>query len=375
MKSADKRILETILASPTAPYREHIVQSRIEVLALRMGCQVRRDRWGNTYVTYRQGRARPIAFTAHMDHPGFEILTDGKNPRARLLGGVLPSVMRGAPVVIHSQPKKPQPQQIAAIAPGIPGVIRQVHTREVPGVRRPEVIVDLRLQAAVHTGDFGHFNFPGTTYRGNLLQSKAHDNLLSCVLILATIGRLRRRNRSANLLGVFTRAEEVGFVGAGGVLRSKVLRPTRPLVVLECSKARGEVTMGGGPVLRVGDRMTCFDAKMDLWLSSQASALKKQAPQFQYQRALMTGGACEASLFMLHDRRVGAIAIPLRNYHNMTDDGGIGPEIIDLRDFDNALLLLEHLAMHPPEASTQRHARRQLDQIFQNNSRRLSKTR
>ena len=71
MKATEKRILEAILGSPTAPYREHIVQSRIETLALRMGAQVRRDRWGNTYVSYRSGRAHPIAFTAHMDHPGF----------------------------------------------------------------------------------------------------------------------------------------------------------------------------------------------------------------------------------------------------------------------------------------------------------------
>ena len=89
----------------------------------------------------------------------------------------------------------------------------------------------------------------------------------------------------------------------------------------------------------------------------------------------MTGGACEASLFQLHGRRVGAMAMPLRNYHNMTDNGRIGPEIVDLEDFDNMLLLLEHLALHPPATATHRTFKRELDKIFQKNARLLERTR
>jgi len=261
------------------------------------------------------------------------------------------------------------------LKPGVHGSIRQVASRDIPGGGRPEIIVDLQLDGEAAKGDYGYFDFPGVELRGNLLRAKAHDNVLSCVMILATMDRLRRASRDANLLGVFTRAEEVGFVGAGGVLRSNVLRPTRPLVVLECSKARGDVTLGGGPVLRVGDRMTCFDPSMDLWLTHEAAALQKVAPQFQFQRALMTGGACEASLFQWHGRRGGALAMPLNNYHNMTDNGRIGPEIVDLDDFDNMLLLLEHLAVHPPAAATHRQAKRQLDMIFLKNARRLATSR
>ena len=67
--------------------------------------------------------------------------------------------------------------------------------------------------------------------------------------------------------------------------------------------------------------------------------------------------------------------MPLRNYHNMTDHGKIGPEIVDLDDFDNMLALLEHLALHPPGAATQRRARRELDKIFLKNARRLANSR
>jgi endoglucanase len=375
MKASERRILRAILDSPTAPFSEHRVQARIEALAREMGCSVQRDRWGNTYVWYRQGRARPLALSAHMDHPGFEVVTGGRRARARLLGGVLAETLRGAPVVFHAPVQQPLQRPLEAFAPGIRGRIRTVHSRPVRGARRPEITVELDLEDAIGHDHFGHFDFAGVDMRGNHLHSKAHDNLMSCVLILATMDRLRRRHRDANLLGVFTRAEEVGFIGAGGVLRSDILRPSRPLVVLECSKAFGAVQLGGGPVLRVGDRMTCFDPWMDLWLSQAAAAVQKRKAAFHFQRALMTGGACEASLFQLHGRQVGALAMPLLNYHNMTHDGRIGPEIVDLRDFDNALLLLEHLAQNPPTAASRQTARRSLDDIFRKSSRRLLRSR
>jgi endoglucanase len=310
-----------------------------------------------------------------MDHPGFEVLTAGRQTRARLLGGVLPETLRGAPVVFHRQPERPVPHPLQPFAAGIRGRIQHVHTRKIAAARRPEVTVDLQLEDEVGIGDFGYFDFAGVDIRGDRLHSKAHDNLMSCVLILATMDRLRRQRSEANLLGVFTRAEEVGFVGAGGVLRSAALRPSRPLVVLECSKAFGAVRLGEGPVLRVGDRMTCFDPWMDLWLGQEAATLQKSRRSFRFQRALMTGGACEASLFQLHERRVGALAMPLLNYHNMTDDGRIGPEIVDLRDFDNAVLFLDHLARHPPQRASRTAARASLDAIFKKGSQRLLRSR
>jgi endoglucanase len=123
--------------------------------------------------------------------------------------------------------------------------------------------------------------------------------------------------------------------------------------------------MDGGPVLRVGDRMTCFDPEMDLWLADTASRLVKLNPRFAFQRALMTGGACEASLFQLHGRRVGALAMPLGNYHNMTARGGIGAEFVSIGDFDQALLWLEAMAKHPPQPRVVKTRRAELDAIFE----------
>ncbi len=371
MNVSERRLLHSILTQPTAPFREHYVRAALERAARAMGLRPRHDRFGNLYIAYRRGQARPLALTAHMDHPGFEVLVPGRRVRAALLGGVEPQNLRGSRVRLYADAAKHHAHPPVRPPHPVRGRITAVHAVLPPGARRPKVEVDIACEADVALPAFGHFDLPGMELHGGMLRSKALDNLLSCALILATFARLRRRRAVANVLGVFTRAEEVGFVGAGGVLRSKILTPQRPLVVLETSKALPSAPLGEGPVLRVGDRMTCFDPGMDLWLTDCAAELAKLQPGFRWQRALMTGGTCEASLFMLHGRRVGALAMPLGNSHNMTPRGGIGPEFISTSDFDQGLLLLEHLAAHPPRSNHLESHRAELDGIFTRLSPRL----
>ena len=371
MNVFERRLLQTLLTQPTAPFREHYVRAVIEATARRLDLRTRRDRFGNVYVAYRQGRAAPIAFTAHMDHPGFEVVSGGRRPRAALLGGVRPANLRGARVVFYADPPHLRRRPPAVPPAPVRGRIVGVHAHLPRGTSRPSIEVDVACASAVEPGSFGHFDLPGFELERDRLGSKALDNLLSCVAILAALARLRRRRATADVLGVFTRAEEVGFVGAGGVLRSRALAASRPLVVLETSQASALAPIGQGPVLRVGDRMTTFDPAMDVWLSDAAGTLARRRKGFRFQRALMTGGACEASLYMLHGRRVGAIALPLGNYHNMTTRGGIGSEHISASDFDHLLVLLEHLGKNPPEPAVVRARRGQLDAIYARLSSRL----
>jgi endoglucanase len=361
---SERRLLQSILNQPTAPFREHYVRAVLERTARRLDLRVRRDRFGNLYIGYRQGRARPLTFTAHMDHPGFEVVHAGKRARALLLGGVEPQRLQGVRVRLY--PDSESVRRAPPVRPpaSVCGRIAAVHTSAQPGERRSRVEVEIACESEVQADAFGHFDLPSMELHGRRLHSKALDNLLSCALILATMARLRRRRAAADVLGVFTRAEEVGFVGAGGVLRATLLAPRRPLVVLETSKALPVTPIGAGPVLRVGDRMTAFDPGMDVWLAERASAVANSRKGFAYQRALMTGGACEASLFTLHGRRVGAIALPLGNYHNMTARGGIGAEYISTVDFDHAVVLLEDLSSNPPASDPMRARRRELDAIF-----------
>ena len=367
MKQTERRFLESILRLPTAPFREQYVSAALERAARRYELTVKHDRYGNLYVGYRKGRAEPIAFTAHMDHPGFEITEGGARAKGLFLGGVTPEHLSGAAVACYPEPSErdlthgpPEP---------VRGHIRRVTQHPLPG-RRPEQWLDLEFESAVRSGSFGCFDI-ACEIDASVLRAGALDNLLSCALILTALGTLKRRGVTADVLGVFTRAEEVGLVGAGGVLRSPILSPERPLVVLETSKELPGFRIGAGPVVRVGDRMTAFDPRMDLWLSTEAKALGAREPDFVSQRALMTGGACEASLYVLHGRPVGALALALGNYHNMTPETGIGPEYVSMTDAEQLLAFLEHLAVNPLDPALVHTRRAELDAVFERLSPRL----
>ena len=76
-------ILRATLSIPTAPFHEHGVAAQVRAFARERGLPVRADRFGNLIVRLRRGRSQPIAFAAHMDHPGFEVV--GVNGRTATL--------------------------------------------------------------------------------------------------------------------------------------------------------------------------------------------------------------------------------------------------------------------------------------------------
>ena len=67
---------------------------------------------------------------------------------------------------------------------------------------------------------------------------------------------------------------------------------------------------------------------------------------FRYQRKLMDGGTCEATVLTRAGYGVGAVALPLKNYHN-AGRNGLRPEIIDLDDAVWLVELLVGVALHP----------------------------
>ena len=76
-----------------------------------------------------------------------------------------------------------------------------------------------------------------------------------------------------------------------------------------------------------------------------SALLAKRTKSFQYQRALMPGGTCEATVYDAYGFTAASICVPLGNYHNMdAARKKIGPEYIDLSDWNNMVKLFIHLA-------------------------------
>ena len=329
--------LREILTLPTAPFHEQQVTARVKAFARERGLGLKEDRAGNLVLEYRNPRRgqAPVAFTCHTDHPGFEVIrARGRQATLRLLGGVDEPTLRNSRIVL--------------VTPG--GRVKA----EVLGVtmaadrRKDDTTLRVRSASPVAEGDWGHFDLVRLSLAGGKIRSKAIDNVLSAALILKLLDDFSAAGRRAHVYGVFTSAEEVGFVGAMELMRSPMLPKGIPMVVMETSRELPGFKIGRGPVIRVGDRLSIYDDELTRWLTETAEGLAKQDKEFQFQRALMPGGACEASLYQLEGRPTCALAVALANYHNMGPRGAAA-EWVSRADAEGMLKLLAALTAAGPQ--------------------------
>lgn len=323
-------LLERLLSLPTAPFHERFVSRFLceELGKARLDFTV--DEYGN--IVAELGGAPFFACVAHMDHPGFEITgvsaRDARVVDARWFGGVEAKYFLGARVVVYDQDTG------AARARGRVGKF----TKNVQG--RVESMV-LRLTRTVRAGDFGTWDLVPFRRDKNLIHTKGADDLVGCAAILTMLKEVRRRKVETGVRAVFTRAEEYGFLGTLGMIRSERLPSSTKIISVETSKALPGVVLGGGPVIRLGDRASMFDHRMVTFMDLVARDLKKKDRRFTFQRRVMDGGTCEATPYQLNGYLAGGVAVPLHNYHNMGKTR-LGAEAVHVKDVaDTARLLVE----------------------------------
>ncbi len=328
------RILRAILERPTAPFHEHAVLEAIDGFARAHAPCVRlaADASGNRILEVRGTRASrgapALAFTAHLDHPG--LVRDPGARRFELLGRVTPAArLRGGRVRFFD----------AAATPAGRG--RVLRVEEEAGRIWTEV------RGAEPGAAFAMFDFPALRIRGDRITGRVCDDLLGAIAILAAVEECLATDPRASFLAVFTRAEEVGFVGALQMLKDGAIPRGVPMVGLECSAARGgNAVIGAGPIVRVGDFSTTFDPGVTAFLRDCADSIAAEDPEFRYQRRLMQGGSCESTAFLLDGRPAGALCLALGNYHNVPDRGpadpstGLAAEHVSMRDLDGLVRLL-----------------------------------
>ncbi len=341
-----QKLVNNVLSIPTAPYHENQVIRFVRAFANRRRIPIKEDRYGNLLVRYRRGKAKPIAITAHMDHPGFSVESfDGQKVLARWSGGCDPNHFPGSRVIIRSK---------RDLLPG-----RIVSSLS----KNRQFEIKLSRKADIDEDAFGYFDLVPCEFRDDRIYTKAADNLINCAVLLAVLDELNRRKLDADFRAVFTRAEEVGLAGATGLIRTKAIPKTVPIVVLEASKELPGAIMGSGPVLRVGDYLSVFDARLDYGMHQTARRVAQSNRAFAYQRQLMSGGACEATLYAIHNRPVGALAIPLGNYHNQGKHRP-APEYVSAFDVSNMVTLCHALASAPPPSEPRIALRRDFDKQF-----------
>lgn len=310
-------IARRLMTCPAAPFHEDAVRAAVEGLCAEHGLKHRRDRYGNVLVEYRHGRTpRPLALAAHMDHPGFTVrkLRGPGRWQAEFEGGVPDDYFRpGTPVRL-------MPGAIPAkLGPRL-GQARRFELRE---TGRP---------AGGATPAFAVWELEDFSVRRGRIHGRACDDLIGVASILATLIELKQNSRRAHVIGVIARAEEVGFQGALAVADARVLPADTLVISLETSKELPPVNMGNGMILRVGDRSSIFGSTATRFLAEVATELAARDKGFRFQRALMSGGTCEATAYQEFGYEVAAVCVALGNYHNCGPRRRIAAEFVSVAD-------------------------------------------
>lgn len=374
-----ENFLHSILSQPTAPFRERHVITTICREFDAAGVPYFFDPLGNVVIgvssqkEYLSALQKPKApkeqknsneplriFIAHLDHPGFHGVAwkSKRELEIQWHGGSPTQHLEGASVWL-------------ATAKGWAGEGKLTHVEMTPSGRAIyKAIVQTSDDGSAHypkgTELYGGLHFRAPVWKeGNLLYTKAADDLVGAFAIAAlaldTWGnhsgkrneKKSKRTSPPLFIGLLTRAEEVGFIGAIGHFELGWLQKAkRPLlcVSLETSRTLPGAEIGKGPVVRLGDRTTVFHPGALRVFSLLA---QKELPE-NHQRRIMDGGSCEATAATTYELPSIGISVPLGNYHNQSFEGGpdsrgpLGPapEFVHTEDVAG-LLKLCHALIKP----------------------------
>jgi endoglucanase len=355
-------ILARLGSHPAVAFYEQAVASTLTTILRELGLSFQVDSYGNILVQIRgQGSGEPpIAFIAHLDHPGFEAFTTHETYLVvKALGGV-PAASFSTPVPL--QVVLADGRRLRATAAGR-------HGRE----SDRQVLVQLETPQPLELPCPVVFDLEDFRLDGQLVRMRALDDLAGCAAILAALASLSQQTSPGDVYGVFTRAEEVGLVGARLLAEAGTLPRETLVVSIEASRTLPGADIGAGPVIRVGDASSTFNADAEAALLRARETLLAQREGFKAQRQLMSGGTCEASAFGFYGYRSTGIAFPLGNYHNAAPDGSVQAEFIQVDDFRGGIELMVEAAHRVPDRENTV-ARRRLGQIPEEFRQRLRET-
>ena len=350
-------ILSQLGVYTAAPFFEGKVAEFIWKFLKKLEVNLFQDQFGNIIAHYRpENSSGPaVAFVAHMDHPGFEVIEiDGFRALARALGGIpATALVNPTSVIVGNFPEF------------VTGITAKHESTVDPLNRKSErlVWIDLYEKPKFDLPTAAVFNIPGFELKGDTIYMRAVDDLAGCAAILSLFEKLKSHRDNLNITatedlntevevyGIFTRAEEVGLFGASLVAESGILPKQTAIISIESSSVLPGVNQGSGPIIRTGDAAKTFDSSAEAILSRGALSVQKSNSQFKYQRRLMYGGVCEATAFSSYGYSVTGIAFPLGNYHNSTSglldiNGDVDAEYIKCQDYLYGIQLLTEVTLN-----------------------------
>lgn len=360
MNKAQFFLLKQILSQPTAPFREDRVIGLVCSLLEKNKVPHFQDIAGNIIVGARSEQhylrvikkrsKEPLrVFVAHMDHPGFhgKKWVSDNQLEIKWHGGSPTKHVSRAKVWVALTEDSVTPGSLEQVR-----ISKHGYSIDTATVKLDRKDLPDKLPAAKSL--YGGFDFKSPVWTsGKRIYTRAADDLAGvfCILSLAMkIYSGAKKPVDSGFIGLLTRAEEVGFVGAIAHFELGLLQQANRkifCVSLEASRTLPGAIIGKGPVIRLGDRRTVFDPGGSQILST----LAQKALPGKHQRRIMDGGSCEGTAATTYGIPVIAMSVPLGNYHNEGFEGGQGckhhggpaPEFVHADDVQGQLKLCQAL--------------------------------
>jgi endoglucanase len=346
IESSAIEILSDLARLPATSFWEDGPADYLADRARSAGLAVSIDEWGNVLATKTGTKpdAPGIAFVAHTDHPGYEVVAqDGVDLTLKTLGGVgLAAGKRGTTIEVLAE----NGRRIKATITGAdPAEGEFADSREAEGwlgtdtvyarLVNEEDLVELPRPAIPDLIDF--------EIEDGMIRMRAADDLAGCAAILGALESLVDHPTESSVYGLFTRAEEVGLIGARLAAEVEIFPKNTIVVSVETSSVLPGAEIGKGVVIRTGDRAATFNYEAEAYLGEAAHRIKSENPAFKVQRQLMSAGGCEASAFKAFGYTVTGTAFPLGAWHNR-GEFGVEPEFISKDDFVGGAILIHEAA-------------------------------
>lgn len=379
-RAAHVEWLMQVTKIPTAAGKEHRVIAWIdEWIAAREGVTKHVDAHGNFELRLADSPKtdHPIYFTAHLDHPAFvvEEIRDGELILS-FRGGVMSDYFPDATIRVHHTSDAYLDATIVEEHDPDGKEWSETDTRPFKMYR-----ASCANASDASIGDIGTWELPDAQIIddefGGIIHTNACDDLAAVAAALCALDEIRIAQADGadktDVRVLFTLAEEIGFVGAIGASKDGFMPKGSRIIALENSRAFPESPIHGGPIVRVGDRISVFSPELTGAVAKvaeriaggpatpKASQKNSEMPKWKWQRKLMAGGACEASVYCAYGYTATCVCLPLGNYHNMANLGSVqdgtfegtprvGREHVGIDDFHGMVDLLIGCGIDLPQS-------------------------
>jgi len=336
-------LLRELIFAPGVSGWEDPVRELIEDKVKKHG-RTEVDNLGNLTLTLGKGDRHAI-FVAHMDEIGLIVshIENSGYVRARKVGGIDDRILVGRTVDIYARGRKtPVPGVIGLKPPHLMKDRAGEMSRVIPV---EDIFIDVGTRSDDETEALGitklcpiimrkHFSL----LENHLVATRALDDRMGCAALIMALDALEVSKLRHRVTFAWSVQEELGLRGAQAL--GNRLKPDFAVAIDSCTTGDAPmvdyhlsaVEVGGGPVLRMLDRMAFASRTM---MENVGKVAKKANIPTQ---VAVTSGATDGAAIQTHGAAMIALAVPVRYVHSPV-------EVMSLRDFDHLVKLVTVIAM------------------------------